>query len=284
MGRCHLKNMFKTISRQCDLQALKDAIVSQNLEEAIATTPDITVFGPVDKAFKNFVPGPTCGDDLKQILLYHVVPQLLPSDKFVNDTLYPTLREGKSLRVNVYSCPTFNNVTTVNGVKIVEEDIYATNGVLHKIKKVLCPPSGNVAEVVASNPEFSILLTAVVKAGLVEALSDPSANLTVFAPTNAAFEALLVELGITLEQLLELPNLSEILLYHVLGQVVFSAAIKNGKTKDIPTLDNGKTIDLKRKCGKIYVVDQQDRTAKVVGADVLAENGVVHAIDKVLLA
>lgn len=283
MGR-HLKNMFKTISRQCDLQALKNAIVSQNLESAIATSDPITVFGPIDKAFENFVPGPTCGD-LTQILLYHVVPQYLPSRKFCKnnaDNLYPTLRTGKSVRVNVYSCPTFNNVTTVNGVKIVEEDIYACNGVLHKIKKVLCPPSGTIAQVVSSNPDFSILLEAVVKAGLVPALSDPAAKLTVFAPTNAAFEALLVELGITKEQLLNLPNLQAILLYHVLGQVVFSAAIKNGKTKDIPTL-NGKTIDLKRKCSKLDVIDQQGRRAKVIGVDILAENGAIHVIDKVLL-
>jgi transforming growth factor-beta-induced protein len=279
MGRCHLKNMFKTIAKECDLQALKDAIVSQGLENTIATLDPITVFGPINSAFANFVP---CeGLKLNEILLYHVVHQFLPSRKFTENKLYETKLPGKKVRVNVYSCPTFNNVTTVNGVKIVQEDIYATNGVLHKIKKVLCPPSGTVAAVVAGNPQFSTLLAAVIKADLVAALEN-TPDLTVFAPTNAAFDALAIELGITVEQILELDNLKDILLYHVLGQVVFSAAIKNGKTNDIPTL-NGKTIDLRRKSSKVCVVDQQGRKAKVIGVDILAENGVIHAIDQVLL-
>jgi transforming growth factor-beta-induced protein len=281
MSRHHKRNMFETISKECDLQALRDAIVSQNLQNAIATSDPITVFGPINSAFKKFVPSPTCGD-LTQILLYHVVPQFLPTKRFVNDSKYPTLREGKSVRLNVYKCPIFNNVTTVNGVKIVEKNIYATNGVLQKINKVLCPPEGTIAQLVSNNPDFSILLAAVVKAGLVPALSDPNSSLTVFAPTNQAFENLLVELGITLQQLLDLPNLADILLYHVLGQTVFSVAIKEGKTWDIPTL-NGKTVDFRRKCKKIDVVDQQKRRARVIGPDVLAENGVIHVIDKVLL-
>ena len=181
----------------------------------------------------------------------------------------------------MYSCPTFNDVITVNGTIVVEADIKATNGVLHKIKRVLCPPAGNVAEIAVSNPDFSILVEALVAADLVDAVAttDP---ITVFAPTNEAFEALLVELGITKEELLSSSDLPNILLYHVLGQTVFSPAIKCGKTKGIPTLNNGETIDLKR-CKNICIRDKQGRLSKVVLPDVLAENGVIHAIDKVLL-
>lgn len=277
---CQKKNMFKTISRECDLQALKDAIVSQGLEEAIATQDPITVFGPTNKAFKKFE-GCDQVEDLTQLLLYHVVPKYLKSSDFTEENQkYKTLFNDKEVRVNVYSSPTFNDVITVNGSIVVEADIKATNGVLHKIKRVLCPPAGNVAEIAASNPDFSTLVEALVKAGLVEAVSttDP---ITVFAPTNQAFQDLFNELGITKEELLDLPNLADILLYHVLGQTVFSPAIKCGKTRDIPTL-NGKTIDLKR-CNNICIRDKKNRLSKVILPDILAKNGVIHAIDKVLL-
>jgi len=276
-------NMFATISDECDLTSLRNAIVSQGLKNAISTSDPITVFGPVNKAFEKFVSSPTCGD-LKQVLLYHVIPQFLPSKRLVNDTKYSTLRnDGKKVRVNVYKCPTFNNVITVNGSKVLEKNIYASNGVLYKINKVLCPPSGTIAQIVTNDPNFFILLTAVIKADLDSALNDPDSNLTVFAPTNEAFSHLLVELGITLQQLLDLPNLKDILLYHVLGQTIFSAAIKKGETNNIPTLDNGKTIDLNRKCKNIFIKDQQKRISKVISPNILAENGVIHAIDRVLL-
>jgi len=283
--------MFKTIACECDLKALRDAIVEVGLKEAIAETPDITVFGPTNKAFKKFQ-GCDQVADLQSLLLYHVLGEKVKLCKLKSgtDKKYPTLliqdEVARKVRVNVYSCPTFNNVTTVNGTIVVDEDIKAKNGVLHKIKRVLCPPAGTIAAIAAGNPEFSILVTALEVAGLLapgSPLLDPEAGLTVFAPTNAAFEALLVERGITLEQLLENPNLGNILLYHVVGQTVFSPAIKQGKTKGISTLDEGNSVSLVRCCDKILVRDNNKRMSKVILPDVLAENGVIHAVDKVLL-
>ena len=280
MGRC-CEDMFRLIRSQCDLRDLKKALCDAGLAEAVNTLDPETVFGPVDKAFQSFTPSETCGS-LSEILLYHVVNQKLKSCKLVNDTLYPTLREGKSVRVNVYQRPLFRDVITVNGAEVVQADLKACNGVLHKIDQVLCPPAGTVWQLAQSNPDLSLLAAAVETAGLVDALNDPQANLTVFAPTNAAFEALLAETGLTLEQLLASPALSQVLLYHVLGQTVFSAALKRGLTWDIPTLE-GETIDICNKCDKILIKDQLKRKSKVIVKDVLAENGVVHVIDQVLL-
>jgi len=278
------KNMFKTICKECDLSTLKSAIVSQGLEEAIATLNPITVFGPTNKAFKKFQ---GCGElSLTDILLYHVVPEKLKSCNLKNDKKYSTLLVqggvARKVRSNVYSCPTFNNVVTINGTVVVDADIKASNGVLHKIKKVLCPPSGTIVDIAVGNPDFSILVAALIKANLVDALNDPESALTVFAPTNQAFQNLLVKLGITLNQLLELPNLADILLYHVLGQTVFSPAIRQGKTRGIPTL-SGQSLDLLRCYDKIRVRDNQGILADVISPDILAENGVIHVINKVLL-
>lgn len=276
---CDRNNMFKTISHECDLQVLEISLLNQGLKEAVATSDPITVFGPTNKALYKFL-SDNQGADVKNALLYHVVPQYLRTKDLVPNGLYQTL-QGQNVRSNVYSCPTFNNVTTINGVPLCYKDIKASNGVLHKIDQVLVPPAGNIPKIVTDNPDFSILLAAVAKAGLVEALAGP--NLTVFAPTNQAFEDLSAGLGLSLEQILELPTLGNILLYHVLGDVVFSAAIKEGKTKGVVTLDAGETFDLKRRCDRIMIKDYQCRHSRVIGADVLASNGVIHVIDKVLL-
>ena len=278
---CGCKDMFCLICSQCDLRDLKKALREAGLAEAVATLDPITVFGPTNKAFKSFSSGPTCGT-LSEVLLYHVVNQKLKSCQLKNDTLYPTLREGKSVRVNVYERPIFRDVITVNGAEVVEADLKACNGVLHKIDQVLCPPAGNIVEIAQSVPDLSILVELVVAAGLVDALANPDANLTVFAPTNAAFTALLAETGLTLDQIKASPALAQVLLYHVLGQTVFSAALKSGLTWGIETLQ-GETVDICNKCDKIVVRDQLHRKSKVVQKDVLATNGVVHVVDRVLL-
>lgn len=286
------KNMYKTICRECDLSTLKASIKEAGLKEAIETLCPITVFGPTNKAFKSFVPSETCGD-LDQILLYHVVPQCLKSCKLKNDTKYPTLRDGEEVRVNVYERPLFKNVITVNGAKVVEADIKAKNGILHKINQVLCPPAGTIVEIAIADPDtFSVLVELVLAADpvVLEAISDPNSNLTLFAPTNQAFEALAAELGLTLQELIDFLKanqelLTQVLLYHVLGQTVFSAALKKGLTWDIPTLSSleDNTIDICRRCDKIVVIDNLKRKSKVIAADVLAVNGVIHVIDQVLL-
>jgi uncharacterized surface protein with fasciclin (FAS1) repeats len=135
---------------------------------------------------------------------------------------------------------------------------------------------GNIVAVAAGNADFSTLVAAVKAAGLVEALSGPG-PLTVFAPTNAAFAKLPAG---TVESLLKPENkakLVSILTYHVLaGKVAAADAIKlDGKSAK--TL-NGQDIAISVKGGKVLIND-----ATVIAADVAASNGVIHAVDTVLL-
>jgi transforming growth factor-beta-induced protein len=140
-----------------------------------------------------------------------------------------------------------------------------------------------VADVVAGNEDFSILLAAVEAAGLTDALADPDATLTVFAPTNAAFEAALAALNMTAEELLaDTETLTAILTYHVLGSVVTSADIAAAGSEEIPveTLSGEELVVVVTDTGTVTFKDQ---TATVTTADVEASNGVIHIIDAVLL-
>jgi transforming growth factor-beta-induced protein len=140
-----------------------------------------------------------------------------------------------------------------------------------------------VLDVAAGNEDFSTLVAAVQAAGLEDALADPEATLTVFAPTNDAFEAALEALGLTAEELLaDTETLTTILTYHVLGDVVTSSDIAAAGTEEIP-VDTLAGEELVVVVGDDGTVGFADQTATVVMADVEASNGVIHVIDAVLL-
>lgn len=139
-----------------------------------------------------------------------------------------------------------------------------------------------IADVVVANEDFSTLLAAVEAAGLTESLADPDATLTVFAPTNAAFEAALADLGLTAEELLaDTETLTSILTYHVLGQVVTSQDLVDAGSEEIPvdTLSGDELVVVVNDSGVTF----QGQSATVTTADVEASNGVIHIIDAVLL-
>jgi uncharacterized surface protein with fasciclin (FAS1) repeats len=120
--------------------------------------------------------------------------------------------------------------------------------------------------------EFKILAAALEKAGLVETLKGEG-PFTVFAPTDAAFEKLLKELGITADQLLARKDLKDILLYHVLSGKVMSSDLKDGMSVET----------LAKKNVTISLDPVKVNKSNVVKPDIEASNGVIHVIDAVLI-
>ncbi|HCE57496.1 MAG TPA: hypothetical protein DER09_06715 [Prolixibacteraceae bacterium] len=133
-------------------------------------------------------------------------------------------------------------------------------------------PAGSVVDIAVANPDFSILVEAVSKAGLVEALS-AAGPFTVFAPTNEAFNALFKKLGVTGIKDLTAEQLKPILTYHVVSGKVMSTDLSN---TSVATL-NGQKIKIDLSNG-VKIND-----SKVVKADISGSNGVVHVIDSVLI-
>jgi uncharacterized surface protein with fasciclin (FAS1) repeats len=131
-----------------------------------------------------------------------------------------------------------------------------------------------IVEVAAGNKDFSTLVAAVKAAGLVETLSGPG-PFTVFAPTNAAFEAL--PKG-TVETLLKPENkdkLTGVLTYHVVGAKVLAA--------DVVKLTEAKTVAGQMVAIKVSDAGVMVNKSKVVKTDIVCKNGVIHVIDAVLL-
>ena len=142
------------------------------------------------------------------------------------------------------------------------------------------PKLGNIVEVASGNPDFSILVAAVKRAGLVDVLSSVG-PFTVFAPTNAAFESLLKELGAAKLEDIPVETLKSVLLYHVISAKVPSSAVATGYVSTNSSGPSDSKVSLFiQKTGSAVKIDNR---ANVVAVDVAASNGVIHVIDKVLM-
>ncbi len=225
-----------------------------------------TVFAPTNEAFAQLTSVP---NDLKPILLYHVLGSTLYANE-VTTGYAKTLSTYQTHPMDMY-INTASGVKINNSASVVLADVVGTNGVIHVIDKVLLPPT--VVGIAVNNNAFTTLVSAVVKAGLAETLSGMG-PFTVFAPTNDAFQALFTTLGVAGIDNLTAEQLTPILLYHVVAGNNVSSGLINGS---IPTLQ-GSSIEVN--VGKGVVLNGN---TNVILADVQGSNGVVHAIDKVLL-
>jgi len=272
-------NVYEIISTSANHTLLKAAIDEAGLSDELQVKEaTYTVFAPDDMAFKNLaVQLDTDINDLLQlenlsdILLYHVLSTSAFSDDIVNGAVVTPLNSSNTIKLTATS----DGSVYANQAMVNAADLVADNGVVHSINAVLLP-SETVADIAIDNG-FSYLTAAVATAELFPALTDPFADFTVFAPDNEAFENIASALGTDIEGLLALDNLSDILLYHVLGARALSSDISNGDM--VTPLNNTNTIK--------FTLTSEDEVyanqAKVILADVTSDNGVVHAIDAVIL-
>jgi uncharacterized surface protein with fasciclin (FAS1) repeats len=279
------KNVVELAQGTADLSILVEAVVAAGLAPTLSGAGPFTVFAPTNAAFaaaltelgltKAELLAPANKPLLTQILTYHVVSGKYLKAQVPVGSPIATL-QGESLTVDATLAITDQRGRKAN---ITATDIVATNGVVHLIDKVILPTNKNVVQVAQGNPDFSVLVEAVVAAGLAPTLSGPG-PFTVFAPTNAAFTSALTELGLTKAQLLDPVNktlLTKILTYHVVSGKYLKAQVPVGTP--ITTLQTETlTVD-----STLTITDQRGRKAKITATDIAATNGVVHVIDKVIL-
>jgi uncharacterized surface protein with fasciclin (FAS1) repeats len=263
-----LKSGKAAQAKKPTFSTLSVALARTGLAGTVASNR-LTVFAPTDEAFAALglypnniasLPG------LKEILLYHVVAGTVYSFQ-LSSGFVPTLN-GAAVDIKV------NGGVMVNDATVESADIKARNGVIHAIDKVLLPPTKNLVELAVSfNPgQFNKLVAAVIKAELVETLAS-GGPFTVFAPTDAAFEAAGIDpAALTKEQLIP------VLFHHVVPGRVYSSDLVNGP---VATLNGNVTVNV----NNLTITDGQGNAAGLIAAllNVQATNGVVHVIDKVLL-
>lgn len=250
-------------------ETLLAALESTELKTTLQFLEPFTVFAPNDAAFAELPEGTLenlSAEELTQILTYHVLDsQVMAGD--LQPQQDPATLQGESLYIEAEN----GAVTINNSATVTSADIEATNGVIHVVDAVLLPDAfGTVVDNAIKRFDFTTLVDTVVDAELAEALQGDG-PFTVFAPTNDAF----ADLPDGLLESLTPDQIQEILLYHVVEGNIASgdldgaqaAASMSGENLYI-TADNGVTVN---------------GSSSVVAADIGSSNGIIHAIDEVLI-
>jgi len=271
-----------------NLTSLVAAVTRANLATTLSGDGTYTVFAPTDAAFQDLL---DTNDDwntvndipvstLTDVLLFHTlggseVRSTDLSDTYVNTLLTGPNAEPLSLQVEVTGGVAFNGDATPLAV-----DVEASNGIVHVINKVMLPP--NVVNLALNNAGFTTLVAALTDSrhttDFVEVLSG-SGPFTVFAPTNDAFQALL-DSDPNWNSLadIDIATLEAVLLYHVVSGANVQA--NQLSSQSYSTLGGDITVDL---TSGAQIVTTSNQTANIIITDVQGTNGVVHAVDTVLL-
>ena len=328
MGDGHLANIIDIATTSEDFNILAALLGAADLVETVRNANDITVFAPTDAAFGQLAVdlGFTgdAGDEsavigfltaaltdlgggdpiplLTDILTYHVSPGAKTAAEVDAADQIETLLTGGF--IGSEGRELIDNEPDVANPNIVIEDQLADNGIIQVIDRVLLPidipgnePPPNIVDIAAGSEDFEILVALLGEANLVETVRD-SEDITVFAPTDAAFGQLAVDLGFTgdagdegavlgflVGALTDLgggepiPLLTDILTYHVSPGAKTAAEVD--AADQIETLLTGGFIGSE---GRELIDNEPDVfNPNIVIPDIPAANGTIQAIDRVLL-
>jgi transforming growth factor-beta-induced protein len=275
------QDVMQVADATSNLSTLVAAIDAASLRATLAGSGPFTVFAPTNDAFAavdadvlTFLLATPA--ELSKVLTYHVVSGKVMSTDLSSGPVN-TLNTGQSVTVDLSSG------VKINDASVTTADVETTNGVVHIIDKVMIPEnldlSGmlpSAAEAAIATSELSTLVSILSLPGLSDILaaaSDDDAEITVFAPTNDAFAAVLTALGLT--SINEIPEsvLLDIVTYHIVGAAALSTDLEATTYETL----NGESVTVDLSSGvKI-------NEASVSSADIEVSNGVVHIIDGVLL-
>jgi len=266
------------------------------LVDQIGGSP-LTLFAPTNEAFEGiprevFNQLDSDPELLKNVLLGHVIPQktiFYKDGNLTSDQVYESAAlSGTLLRVNVYLKNQFyDGYMTVNGKRVSKADVTAEDDndiiVVHVVTEVLYPlvtKNYTIPQVLLNDDKFSTLVSVLRDTGLLNAL-ESEGPFTLFAPTNEAFQR---RDGRQLNNLNDASNQDELkrtLQRHVIANepTMFKRGIK---WEEHTTLSDEQIQTQVFKEGMVRIVTGDRRKASIEEGDLLAYNGVVHAIDNVL--
>jgi uncharacterized surface protein with fasciclin (FAS1) repeats len=284
-------------------KSLVAAVVKTGLAPVLST-PNLnaTVFAPTDAAFAKLgapfnnaaniaaIADPAQIATLKNILLYHVLGAEVRYQQVANGrssaaTLKPVMLPNDN---KIYFSKTLGLLFVNGNSFVLLPNVDANNGVIHVIDDVLLPPTKTIAEIAIANPAFSSLVAALVKTNLAGVFTG-TGDFTVFAPTDAAFAQLPAPFNnaaniAAINNPAQVTALSNILRYHVTGSRYFAWDL--GFFSSIQTIadaPNNKLIGILGTNGGYVKGNQNPSFATISPANILAVNGVVHVVNKVLL-
>jgi transforming growth factor-beta-induced protein len=276
--------VFNVIADSPDHNYLEAALIQEGLDAVLSDpSAEFTVFAPTDAAFDALaaalgtdITGLLALPNLTDVLTYHVLGSVVPSSAVTNGAIVQPVSFTNTLKLTV----TGLGGVFVNQAQVTAVDLNADNGLVHVLDAVLLPFE-TVVDVAIDNG-FNALAAAVIYAEIMPALTNPLATYTVFAPTDQAFQDLATIVGIPFEDLFAPESISPeelagVLVYHVLPSQVLAADVTNGAIVNCLSQVNDLKLTVKG-TGEAFV-----NQAQITATDILADNGVVHVLNSVLL-
>lgn len=271
------------------LTKLANLVEEADLVGTLLEAEPLTLFAPKNEALDG-IPDDIPKEDLKEMLLYHVIPK----KPITTDVLIPTYKVETAattvLTINEYG----NGAVTANGKLVVRPNILAgKNSIVHEIDEVIpyIGPHQNLFLTLWKRGNFNTLIKVInavspshSKLGSIrEALTNPNFKLTVFAPTDEAFDKLPDG---ALENLLKPENkdkLIDLLKAHAVPEILYNAGLENGQ--EYQTMNNNEKVAIAISADGVGVskVNSNGKSAKVIIPDTAAINGDVQAIDEFLM-
>ncbi|MEO7209398.1 MAG: fasciclin domain-containing protein [Chitinophagaceae bacterium] len=270
-------NIADYIAGNADFSMMESALVRTGLVTQIQNATDITFLLPDNAAFQNAGIDQAYLDNLSvdaltTLVLYHEIGQKINSTEF---PLGDTIHTASNLHV-------FSNINDsgifINGVHLKLTDIQATNGLVHLLEKALVPPTSTLYDVVAANPDLTLLKAAVDKANLASALQT-SGKYTVFAPTNEAFNTAGFMTVADINNA-DVAVITKIVQDHVLATEFFKSDFIAGVTlKNL----QGDDLLVSSTPPSVSLVGTTQPPSSVSIFDIIGTNGVAQVVDHVIL-
>lgn len=284
------QTITELVTTNSQFTLLSAAVTRAGLGSTLSGAGPFTVFAPNDDAFRaagfanaaaiEAVPVAT----LTNILLYHVASGSLPASAIpAGQTAQPTALTANGTAYVSKATSTSGTGVSVNGARVVQADVAASNGIIHVIDRLLMPPAGNILAVAQADTSLSLLVAAALRGGAaVTGALGGTTPLTVFAPTNSAFRAAGFA-DTTAINAAPVATLTSILTYHVVPNVrAYSPTLTNGAT--ITTFQTGTvTVGVTPTAVTVTGRGNGGNASNVTTPDISATNGVIHKIDRVLL-
>jgi len=274
---------FEIIADSPNHNTLEQALVDTGLDQVL-NDGNFTIFAPTDDAFSQVDLSGLSNDELRNVLLNHVVNGTATSSDLSNTYLDTQAVEKftgdenqLSLLINV------DEGVSLNGsANVTSADLEASNGVVHVTDGVI--PMPDITTFAAADPQLESLLMALTRDDQPDyvntlstaADSDP-APFTVFAPTNAAFDSVLAELGVDSLDEIEATTLESTLNFHVVpGANITASDLATGSAT---TLEGDVDVNAEN----ATITDANERVSNITFTDIQTSNGVIHLIDTVIL-
>ena len=274
---------FEIIAESPDHNTLEQALVDTGLDQVL-NDGNFTIFAPTDDAFSQVDLSGLSNDELRNVLLNHVVNGTATSSDLSNTYLDTQAVESftgdenqLSLYINVDGEVTLNGVATV-----ITPDQEANNGVVHITDAVI--PMPDITTFAAADTQLETLLTALTRddqpdfvSTLATSADMNPAPFTVFAPTNDAFVDVLAELGVDSLDDIDASTLESTLNFHVVpGANITASDLSTGAATTLAG-------DIDVNAENATITDANGRISNITFTDIQTTNGVIHLIDTVIL-